>query len=130
MKRNKGESLRILKQFIIDSSDSLWAVELKNNNKVIGWVELHEYPNRINKNSKEIGCVLSEKYWGQGLMPEALKEVISYGFNEQRLKFIICSHFLNNNQSKRIIEKCGFNYVEVSNEKAYYCMLKNESRFT
>ncbi|WP_283624404.1 GNAT family N-acetyltransferase [Clostridium butyricum] len=130
VKRNKGESLRILKQFIIDSSDSLWAVELKNNNKVIGWVELHEYPNRINKNSKEIGCVLSEKYWGQGLVPEALKEVISYGFNEERLKFIICSHFLNNNQSKRIIEKCGFNYVEVSNEKAYYCMLKNESRFT
>ena len=130
VKKNKGESLRILKQFIIDSSDSLWAVELKNNNKVIGWVELHEYTNRINKDSKEIGCVLSEKYWGQGLMPEALKEVISYGFNEQRLKFIICSHFLNNNQSKRIIEKCGFNYVEVSNEKAYYCMLKNESRFT
>lgn len=130
VKKNKGESLRILKQFIIDSSDSLWAVELKNNNKVIGWVELHEYPNRINKNSKEIGCVLSEKYWGQGLMPEALKEVISYGFNKERLKFIICSHFLNNDQSKRMIEKCGFNYVEVSNEKAYYCMLKNESRFT
>lgn len=43
VKKNKGESLRILKQFIIDSSDSLWAVELKNNNKVIGWVELHEY---------------------------------------------------------------------------------------
>lgn len=53
---------------------------------------MHEYPNRINKNSKEIGCVLSEKYWGQGLMPEALKEVISYGFNKERLKFIICSH--------------------------------------
>lgn len=91
---------------------------------------MHEYPNRINKNSKEIGCVLSEKYWGQGLMSEALKEVISYGFNKERLKFIICSHFLNNDQSKRMIEKCGFNYVEVSNEKAYYCMLKNESRFT
>ena len=78
-----------------------------------------------NKDSKEIGCVLSEKYWGQGLMPEALKEVISYGFNEERLKCIICSHFLNNNRSKRIIEKCGFNYVKVSNEKAYYCLNKH-----
>lgn len=126
VKNRKDESLNILKQFIIDSSNSLWAIELKNINKAIGWIELHEYPNRIDKNSKEIGCVLSQKYWGQGLMPEALKQVLYYGFNEQKLNSIICSHFVNNNQSKRVIEKCSFKYVKSSNDKIYYCLNKSD----
>lgn len=126
VKNRKDESLNILKQFIIDSSNSLWAIELKNINKAIGWIELHEYPNRIDKNSKEIGCVLSQKYWGQGLMPEALKQVLYYGFNEEKLNSIICSHFVNNNQSKRVIEKCSFKYVKSSNDKIYYCLNKSD----
>jgi ribosomal-protein-alanine N-acetyltransferase len=125
VKNSKEESLNILKQFIVDSSNSLWAVELKNINKVIGWIELHKYSEAIDKNSKEIGCVLSQKYWGQGLMPEALKQVLNYGFNEEKLNSIICSHFVNNNQSKRVIEKCCFNFIKTDNDKIYYCLDKS-----
>lgn len=126
VKNNKEESLKILKQFIIDSSDSLWAVELKNINKVIGWIELHKYSEGIYINSKEIGCVLSQKYWGQGLMPEALRQVLSYGFNEEELDSIVCSHFVNNNQSKRAIEKSGFKYAKANDNKVYYCLNKSD----
>jgi len=126
VRNSKEESLKILKQFIIDSSDSLWAVGLKNTNKVVGWIELHKYSEGIDINSKEIGCVLSQKYWGQGLMPEAFKQVLSYGFNEEELDSIVCSHFVNNNQSKRLIEKSGFKYVKASNNKVYYCLKKSD----
>ena len=126
VKNSKVESLDILRQFIIDSSNSLWAVELKNIHKAIGWVELHKNSDEIDKNSKEIGCVLSQKYWGQGLMPEALEQVINYGFNVEKLNSIICSHFVNNNQSKTMIKKCGFKYVKTSNDKIYYCLNKSD----
>ena len=126
VKQSKEESLNILKQFIVDSSNSLWAVELKNINKAIGWIELHKYPEGIDKNSKEIGCVLSQKYWGQGLIPEALNQVLYYGFNKENLDFIVCSHFVNNNQSKRVIEKCCFKYAKTSNDKIYYCLNKSD----
>ena len=124
VRNSKEESLNILKQFIVDSSNSLWAIELKNIKKVIGWIELHKYSERIDKNSKEIGCVLSQEYWGRGLMPEALKQVLNYGFNEENLNSIVCSHFVNNNQSKRVIEKLGFKYVKAGDNKTYYCLNK------
>lgn len=126
VKNSKEDTLNILKQFIIDSSNSLWAIELKNLNKAIGWIELRKYSEGIDKNSKEIGFVLSQGYWGQGLIPEAIKQVLYYGFNEEKLNSIICSHFINNNQSKRAIEKCCFKYVKKSNDKVYYCLNKND----
>ena len=57
---------------------------------------MHEYPNRINKNSKEIGCVLSEKYWGQGLMPEALKEVIKYIVERWKILTMYLCEYIEN----------------------------------
>ena len=126
VKNSKEDTLKILKQFIIDSSNSLWAIELKKNNKAIGCIELHKYIEGRDKNSKEIGFVLSQRYWGQGLMPEAIKLVLHYGFNEEKLDSIICSHFFNNNQSKRAIEKCCFKYVKKSSDKIYYCLNKSD----
>ena len=45
-------------------------------------------------------------------MPEAVKKVIGYLFNDCNLDFITCSHFIDNNQSKRVQEKCGFKFFK------------------
>ena len=66
----------------------------------------------LKKKGREIGCVLSKDYWGRGLMPEAVKEVIKYCFEELHLDFLIYSYFVWNNQSKRVCEKCGFKYLK------------------
>ena len=59
-------------------------------------------------------------YWGMGLMPEAVKRVIDYCFNELNLDFLVCGHFLSNNQSKRVQEKCGFKEVKQVTYKTRY----------
>ncbi len=41
-------------------------------------------------------------------MPEAVKCVINYLFDDCNLDFIICGHYLFNKQSQRVQEKCGF----------------------
>ena len=60
--------------------------------------------------AREIGYVLAKDCWGQGLMTEAVKEVIRWLFEEMDLDVIFCSHFLRNRRSARVQEKCGFHH--------------------
>ena len=88
----------------------------KDNDKVIGSLGLHESwangdDRAKNLKVKEIGYVLSKAYWGNGLMPEAVKAVMAFCFERCGLEALTCSHFETNSQSKRVIEKCGFSYV-------------------
>lgn len=118
-------SLPILMQFIKDSLNSLWAIELKENQKVIGWIEMHSSKEWMKHREAEIGFVLSQQYWGQGLMPEALKEVINYVFQEEGIEVLLCDRFIHNHQSKQVIEKCGFKSFMETEEKIYYRLEKN-----
>ncbi len=99
----------------------VFAVELKDNHKVIGSVGLEEISTSTEEKyneltGREIGYVLSKDYWGKGLMPEAVKRVIKYCFEKENYDFLWCCHFPANAQSKRVIEKCGFRFVK---EDAY-----------
>ena len=58
--------------------------------------------------NNELGYALSPAYWGQGLMPEAAEELLRYAFEEMDLAAVWCSHYGDNPQSQRVIEKCGF----------------------
>ena len=46
----------------------------------------------------------------QGLVPEATRKIIEYGFIELKLNKIWCGYFDGNTKSKRVQEKCGFQY--------------------
>lgn len=124
VRNNKEESLQLLQRFIIDSNDSLWAIELKEENKVIGWIELHNPTDKTFVNSKEIGVTLCEKYWGQGLIPEAINRVVNYIFNEKENSIVVYSHFIYNTQSERAIKKCGFRFYLEEDNKRYYFIKK------
>ena len=111
--RNKEESKVILSHFI--EGKHVFALEYQG--KVIGSLGIEKYreenyPELDALQGREIGYVLSKAYWGQELMPEAVKAVIDWLFNEIQLDFIICGHFVQNNRSRRVIEKCGFRYVK------------------
>lgn len=105
---SKEESEKILKSFI--KNNEVWAIEYKENKKVIGSIGLHKDEMRMGIKAKMLGYVLSKDYWGEGLMTEAAKEVIKYGFEKEELDLISVRHFRFNDRSKRVIEKCGFKY--------------------
>lgn len=109
--KDKEESLMILNNFI----DNKKTFALEYNGKVIGSLGIEEYdeqkfPELKDVRCREIGYVLSKDYWGQGLMPEAVKAVIDYLFEEVDLDAVLCGHFLSNAQSHRVQEKCGFRH--------------------
>lgn len=105
-------------QMILDSfitHKKTFALELEG--KVIGSLGIEsykddEFPELDVLRGRSIGYVLSKDYWGQGLMPEAVKAVLKYLFEEEKLDFLIISHYDFNSQSRRVIEKCGFQYMK------------------
>lgn len=107
-----GESQKILNLFI--ENDNVFAICLKENNKVIGTVGIEKYGSEEALTEfdgyygRELGYVLSKDYWGKGLMTEALNAVIDNLFNELNYDFLICGYFNYNERSKRVQKKCGF----------------------
>lgn len=106
------ESRMILEMFMEEKKT--FALELKENRKVIGSVGLEDidFPEALHQRGREIGYALSKEYWGRGLMPEAVKAVIGYCFEKLDFDWVSCDHFAWNQQSRRVIEKCGFSYIK------------------
>lgn len=98
------------------------------------------YPdeNRGKYVARYLSYALSADYWGHGYMTEAVRAVIRYAFEElDGIDMLSVFHFPDNVRTKRVIEKCGFEY-EVTLEKAYarydgkvldnvcYCLMKSD----
>lgn len=109
------ESRRILELFIRERKT--FALELKENHKVVGSLGLEARSGELDASfdelrGREIGYALSKTYWGRGLVPEAVKRVIAHCFDYLRFDYLLCGHFVRNDQSRRVVEKCGFVYYK------------------
>ena len=124
------ESRRILNSFI--RGKKTFALEYEG--KVIGSLGIEEYneehyPELAASQGREIGYVLSQDYWGRGLMPEAVKTVIGWLFDEINLDFLICGHFDWNHRSARVVEKCGFTYIKTVKYETRYDTVENSMEY-
>lgn len=108
------ESKRILKLFMEEKKT--FAVVYKDNQKVIGSIGLEEVRELDESfdllRGREIGYVLNKDYWGQGLMSEAVQEVMRYCFEDLQVDFLTCGYFIENKRSKSVNEKMGFDYYK------------------
>lgn len=104
-------SLEIIRAVL--SAAETYAVTRKDEDEAIGSVGLMigEQSNlRIPADEAEIGYWIAEPYWGQGLIPEAVQELMRYAFDELGMKALWCGWFDGNEKSKRVGEKCGFRH--------------------
>ena len=118
---SKEKTQMILDSFI--THKKTFALELDG--KVIGSLGIETYnPEKYLDlellQGRSIGYVLSKNYWGQGFMPEALKAVQQYLFETVGLDFLLISHFVWNGQSRRVIQKSGFRYLQTSIHETHY----------
>lgn len=91
------------------SAPNTFAVVDKLSGKVIGsagFVGRHQA--LLPGPDDEIGYALNPDFWGRGLIPEAVRELLRYGFEELGLSAIWCGHYDFNDKSRRVVEKCGF----------------------
>lgn len=106
------ESLRESRLIIrtIFRPNQVWAIRDKETGKAIGTIGFEPDKYRPGIASRELGYSLSEEYWGRGLMTEAAREVIRYGFDHLKLDLICICTGPENKRSQNVIRKCGFTY--------------------
>lgn len=95
------------------SAEGTYAVCLKVNGKAVGSIGLMVGTAsnlNLSDTEGEIGYWIGVPFWGQGLIPEAVKELLRHGFEDLKLEKIWCGYFEGNEKSKRVQEKCGFTY--------------------
>ena len=87
-----------------------YAIVLKETGLPIGSIGLHQTAICENKDEAELGFWIGVPYWGQGLVPEASRELLRHAFEDLNLSRVWCGYFDGNVQSKRVQEKLGFRY--------------------
>lgn len=78
-------------------------------NKAVGGIGF-EAQEDIFRRSAEIGYWLGEKYWGKGIMTEAVQAITAYAFDHFDLCRLYAGVFATNPASMRVLEKCGYEF--------------------
>ncbi len=85
-----------------------WAVEYRETGEVIGNISLVDRSDR--HENCELGYCLARDFWNRGLMPEAVRAVITFLFHDVGFYRISARHRADNPASGRVMEKCGMLY--------------------
>lgn len=102
--------------------DGVFAVTRVDDDEAIGCIGLIRGAKSnmpIGENEGEISYWIGVPFWGRGFIPEAMREVIRYGFEDLGLETLWCGYFDGNEKSKRAQEKCGFRYHHTNDEQYY-----------
>lgn len=111
-------SLEIIRT--VFSAPETYAVVLKETGEPVGSCGimfadgLHSAAMR--QGEAEIGYWIGKPYWGQGLIPEAVKALLDRCFDELDLDAVWCGYYDGNIKSKRVCEKCGFKYHHTNHD--------------
>ena len=99
------------------SADPVRIFAIEINGEAVGSIGLFPLSD-IRRNNAEIGYWLAEPFWGKGVMTEAVKQMVEYGFKTFDINRIYAGTFGRNIGSQRVLEKAGFT-LEARFEKTY-----------
>jgi len=100
-----------------DNTFYQWCIELKESKESIGLINLHNIDE--DNLSSETTYILSPKYWNKGIMTEALRAVLEYGFEVMGLNRISADYFSGNEGSQKVMIKNIMKYEGTFSER--YC---------
>jgi ribosomal-protein-alanine N-acetyltransferase len=95
-----------------------WAITLKNEPKLIGLIG--HYRIKPEHFRAEIGYMLLPEYHGKGIITEAIKETVKYGFEIMKLHSIEAVIDPENLASEKVLLKSGFIKEAHFKENEYY----------
>lgn len=123
--RSIGESrayIRYMQRKYRMGEAASWGIEWKESGRIIGtigfmWIHFEHA-------SAEVGYSLARDMWGQGIMTEALREVIRYAFETLRLNRVEAIHEVDNPASGAVMRKCGMRHEGCLRQK-----LRNKGQY-
>ena len=109
--QNIDESLDVIRNVL--SAKEAYAICLKTDNRAISAIELklNGHTDMTEQDDEcELGYWLGKPFWGQGIMPEAVREMLRHAFEDLGMTKVWVGYYEGNTKSKRVQEKAGFRY--------------------
>ncbi|MBE6015453.1 MAG: GNAT family N-acetyltransferase [Lachnospiraceae bacterium] len=111
------------------SGEEVYAVCLKEDNRAIGSISLikpEQSHTKAEPDEIEVGYWIGVPFWGQGLIPEALRRIQEHVFCDLGCSAMWCGYYDGNEKSRRCQEKCGFTFHHTEENKP--CVLMGDVR--
>ncbi|MCC6815932.1 MAG: GNAT family N-acetyltransferase [Saprospiraceae bacterium] len=99
------EGQKFIQSVSVQIPTQIFCIRLEQ--KAIGAIGVHPQNDIYQKNA-ELGYWLSEKYWGRGIITEAITQIIEYSFSTFDINRLFARPFGSNIASQKVLEKCGF----------------------
>jgi ribosomal-protein-alanine N-acetyltransferase len=100
------ELIKEFESYIERNSSISWGITLKHEPSIIGTICLWNFTQ--NDKVAEVGYDLDPRYQNKGLMSEALKAIVAFGFHELKLEKIEAFTHAENLPSTQLLETQGF----------------------
>lgn len=107
--KNDEEALAhiaLLDENINNNTGINWGITIKGDPKLLGIIGF--YRMQPENYRSEIGYMLLPEFHGKGIVPEAVKRLIEYGFKDLKLHSIEAVIAPENIASEKVLQKCGF----------------------
>jgi [ribosomal protein S5]-alanine N-acetyltransferase len=101
-----------------DNEGINWAISLKDDDKLIGTICLFNFVKEHYRG--ELGYLLHPEHHGKGLMQEAVKPVLDYGFKQLQLHTIEANVNPDNEASIKVLERNNFVREAYFKENYFY----------
>ena len=105
------ESRNVIRQVL--QGKEAYALCLRGDNRAIGAIELklNGHTDLTERDDEcELGYWIGKPFWGQGLVPEAVREILRHAFEDIGMTKVWAGYYEGNDKSKRVQEKCRFRY--------------------
>ena len=117
------EHIAIIEANLVSNGGINWGITLKNNSKLLGIIGF--YRMQPENYRAEIGYILLPEFHRKGIITEAVKRLITYGFEDLKLHSIEAVIDPDNSASEKVLQKCEFIKEAHLKESQFY-----EGKFT
>lgn len=99
------DARRFLEHVVVATPQTSWAIEVEGH--AAGGIGIH-LQGDVERVSAEVGYWLGQRYWGRGIVTEALRAVTGHAFRTFDLTRVFALPFADNPGSIRVLEKAGY----------------------
>lgn len=108
-----ADAIKHIKKINLETENNTsfsWGITLKSDREIIGTICLWNFSDDCK--TAEVGYDLNPTFQRKGIMSEALNSVMDFGFKELNLDTIEAYTHIQNESSKKLLEKNGFRFIE------------------
>jgi len=110
--KNKTEALTFINKITTATKNNqslYWCITLKEHREMIGSISLWNFSEDLK--TGEVGYDLNPKFQGKGIMNEAMRTILDFGFNSLQFERIEAFTHRDNETSKKLLLKNNFKLV-------------------